>query len=210
MVAVIPARGGSKRIPRKALADVGGTSLLERTVGQALRLRSIALVVVSTEDPRVRRAALAAGAEVLLRPRRLATDAASSLAVLRHAIRALNLPPRATVVLLQVTSPLRADADVEAALRRFRRGDADAVVTVTEAHPPPHWMFRPKGGRLGPVVAGPGPALLLNGAVYVSSAGHLLRRGFTDGRCAFLRMPRERSVDVDTPLDLRIARMLAP
>jgi N-acylneuraminate cytidylyltransferase len=214
IVAIIPARGGSKRIPGKVLAKVGKTSLLDRTVTQALRLARggwIDHVLVSTEDAALRRAAIRAGGVVLSRPRRLATDGASTLAVLRHAIRALGLPPCATVVLLQATSPLREDADIAACLRRHARGGVDAVVTVAAAHPPPQWMFADAGDRLGrPATRGRRAFLRLNGAVYVAGAGHLLRRGFTEGRCAVVRMPAARSVDVDTPLDLEIARMLSP
>ncbi len=212
-MAIIPARGGSKRIPGKALAKVGGTSLLERTVAQALRLARrgwVDHVLVSTEDAAIRRAAIRAGGVVLSRPRRLATDGASTLAVLRHALRALGLPPGATVVLLQVTSPMRTDADVVACLRRHARGGVDTVVTATPAHPPPQWMFRDAGDRLGrPAARGRQAFLRLNGAVYVASAGYLLRKGFTEGRCAVVRMPADRSIDIDTPDDLQIARMLS-
>ena len=212
VVAIIPARGGSKRIPGKALAKVGKTSLLDRAVVQAQRLARrgwIDHVLVSTEDAAIRKAAIRSGGVVLSRPRRLATDGASTLAVLRHAIRALGIPPGATVVLLQATSPLREDADIVACLRRHARGGVDAVVTATAAHPPPQWMFADAGDRLGrPATGGRRAFLRLNGAVYVAGAGFLLRKGFTQGRCAVVRMPAERSVDVDTQLDLIAAKAL--
>ena len=208
VVAVIPARGGSKRIPRKALARIAGQSLLEIAVAQALRLRRRGLVdrvLVSTEDAGIAGVAVRAGAEAALRPRRLATDSASTLSVVRH------LRLEGTVLLLQVTSPLRADADVETCLAEFSRGRAPSVVTVAEAHPKPEWMYRiGKGGRLGKaVVRGAGsPALALNGAVYVASARHLMKRGFVVPGTRFVRMPRLRSVDVDEPCDLEMVRRL--
>ena len=151
VVAVIPARGGSKGIPRKALTPLGGRPLLHHTVALALRLGRLGCldrVLVTTEDPGIAASARRAGAEVLDRPESLATDRATGLEVLRHAVRSWG--GIGTAVLLQPTSPLRNEADVVACLKRFLKGDADAVVSVTEAHPPPAWMYRMgTGGRLG-------------------------------------------------------------
>ena len=210
VLALIPARGGSKRIRRKALRKLGRYgSLLAIAVRQARRLKRagwIDRILVSTEDPGIRAEALRAGAEVLARPRRLATDSASTLAVARHALAAV---PARTLVLLQVTSPLRQDADVAACLRRYARGGASSVVTVAAARPLPEWMFRLKGDRLGaPASRGRGPAVALNGAVYVCDAKRLVKSGFVGRGTAFVRMPRLRSVDVDEPEDLELARRL--
>ncbi len=210
VIAVIPARGGSKRLPRKALVRIGGRTLLELAVAQALRLKRRGLldrVLVSTEDAGIAAVARRAGADIAERPRRLATDCASTLSVIRH------LRLEGTVVLLQVTSPLRRDSDVEACLAAFIRTRAPSVVTVTPAHPKPEWMYRiGKGGRLGkPVAKGAGSvAVALNGAVYVASARHLARRGFVAPGSRFVLMPRECSVDIDEPMDLAQARMLMP
>lgn len=219
ILAVIPARGGSKGIPRKALAPLAGRPLLAWSVSQALRLRRKGLldrVVVSTEDRRIAAEARRGGAEVLSRPTRLATDRATGLDVLRHAVRALSW--EGTVVLLQPTSPLRDDADVGRALRLFARRRPDAVVSVSAAHPPPEWTFRMgRGGWLAPVLRRPSgagrqglePAVALNGAVYVVSSGVLLsRKGILGGRVLGFPMPAERSVDIDTPTDLVLAESL--
>ncbi len=218
-MAVIPARGGSKRIRRKALVRIrGAVELISRTVRQALDLKRkgwLDAVVVSTEDARIRAVASGVGRgqlELINRPRALATDKASSLAVIRHAVKVLrerDLRVK-TVVLLQVTSPLRRDEDVVRALQRFARGDADAVVSVSGTHPPPEWMYRVRGGCLGRRVAHGArkASVALNGAVYVAGARHLARRGFTDGRCAFVRMPWGLSVDIDEPADLELARVI--
>ncbi len=219
VVAIIPARGGSKRIKKKALKKFrASVSLLSKTVEQARSLRRkgwLQQILVSSENPRIRTIASGIGQDeisVLTRPARLATDGASTLSVLRHLIRTEDLCD-ATVVLLQVTSPLRNEEDITAALTRFSEGDVDAVVSVTEAHPPPEWMFRFRKGRLGRPVVKPGtrrkPAVVLNGAVYIARGSYLLRRSFTEGRCAFISMPPERSVDVDRPYDLDLARKFA-
>lgn len=203
----------------KALAPLGGRPLLAWSVAQALRLRRRGIldrVVVSTENREIAAAARRAGAEVLDRPEKLATDRATGLEVLRHAVRALAW--EGTVVLLQPTSPLRADADVEGTIRLFARTRPDAVVTVSAAHPPPEWMFRMgKGGGLEPVLRRPSgagrqglkPAFALNGAVYVVSARGLLSpKGILGGKVLGYPMPAERSVDIDTPLDLALASLL--
>ena len=206
VVAVIPARGGSKRIPRKALALLAGRPLVVHAIAQALRLKRRGIldrVVVSTEDREIAAVSRRAGAEVIARPRPLATDRASTLSVIRH------LRLEGTVVLLQATSPLRADADIEACLSAFARGRAPSVVTVADAHPKPEWMYRPRGRRLGKaVVRGTGSAVALNGAVYVASARHLRTKGFVVPGTRFILMPRERSVDIDEPADLAMAEAL--
>ena len=219
VVAVIPARGGSKGIPRKALVPLGGSPLLVHAIRQGLRLRRAGLVdrvVVSTEDAGIAGVARRAGAEGLARPRRLATDRATGLSVLRHAVRALV--PCGTVVLLQPTSPLRSDPDVTGALALFARGRADTVVSVSPAHPPPEWMFRmgPRGilqsvirGRSATARQALKPAYALNGAVYVTMPRTVLSaKGLMGGRVLAWPMPPERSVDIDTPFDLAVASAL--
>ena len=220
IVVVIPARGGSKRIKRKALAPLrNGAFLLSRTLDQALGLKKrgwIDHVVVSTENPEIQAMAAGVGGQAIHlidRPARLATDRASSLDVIRHAVDVLgsNGIHASTVVLLQVTSPLRRDCDIRDCLERFAKGDVDSVVTVSGTHPPPEWMFWKRGNVLGnPVVHGckRAASVALNGAVYISSANRLAFHGFTQGRCAFVEMPWGLSIDVDQPADLALAEKI--
>lgn len=218
VVAIIPARGGSKRIRRKALEPIGNAAhLISLTVQQALSLKNdgwLDEIVVSTDHAQIRRVAELTGRgqlQMIRRPIRLATDRASSVAVVRHALSELHKRDirTETVVLLQVTSPLRRPVDVIAAIRRFAKGGVDSVVTAAATHPPPEWMYWVgRGRRLGRRLVRwrrRSPSVALNGAVYVSSAHRLMRHGFTDGRCSFVQMPWGLSWDIDEPADLWLA-----
>ncbi len=214
---LIPARSGSKRLRAKSLRALGGVPLLARTVqcatAAARRLPNPAHVIVSTDDPEYAQEARAFGATVPgLRPAELATDDARSIDVIRHALRhfADASAPPTEVVLLQPTSPLRTPADVLAAIQAFRTDPTVPLVTVTDpANAPPDHCFDLRGDRL--VERGNGDATVaLNGAVYVFAPAwvDLHDRLVAPGQTRALRMPPERSVDVDTLADLRRAQAL--
>lgn len=220
VLAIVPARGGSKGIPRKNLAPVAGRPLLAWTLDCARASRGLDRIVVSTDSPEVARAARGLGAEVpFLRPAALAADDTPGIAPILHALRWLEaregwIPHR--VVCLQPTSPLRVAADVEAALALAEREEADSVVSVSPARPHPFWARRIlPDGRLEAFLPGaPIPATRqalpeawsLNGAVSVGRRDFVIEHeSLHGGRCFALRMPPERSLDVDTPFDLELA-----
>lgn len=223
-LAVIPARAGSKRLPRKNLLPLGGKPLIAWTVEAALGARGVTHVLVSTDSEEIAAVARACGANApFLRPASLATDTASSLDVVRHAVEfaagPLALPCELTV-LLQPTSPLRTSADIDAALDLLAAKGADAVVSVCEADHSPLWMNTLPAdlsldGFLREEVKNRRSQDLprhyrLNGAVYACRTEVLLREEtFLPARGAFAYvMPKERSVDVDDALDLALARCL--
>src|SRR5919199_499460 len=156
VVALVPARGGSKGIPRKNLALLAGKPLVRWAVETAQAAETVTRVVVSTDDDEVAAAAAAAGAEVLRRPPQLAADDTPMLEVIRHALA--NIDACDVLVLLQPTSPLRRAEHVDAAVSLLLGTGADAVVSVVEV---PH-RYRPgslmalEGDRLVPL--GPVPA----------------------------------------------------
>jgi YrbI family 3-deoxy-D-manno-octulosonate 8-phosphate phosphatase len=130
IVAVIPARGGSKGIPRKNVALVGGVPLVAHSILHARRSRHIDLVVVSTDDDEIAAIATAHGADVVRRPAVLATDEATSEAALRHAlddVRARLDADIELVVFLQATSPVRQPGDLDGAIERVRTEGADSL-----------------------------------------------------------------------------------
>lgn len=137
VVAVIPARGGSKGIPRKNLRELAGKPLIAHTIDAARHSKLCDVVVVSTEDAEIARVARDFGAEVVMRPAELATDEAPTEPTLLHAVAAIEDRHEATadvVVLLQATSPLRPASAIDAAVRRLCVDGCDSVVAVRSDH----------------------------------------------------------------------------
>lgn len=219
VLAVVPARAGSKGVPGKNLRPLGGRPLISWTIEAALGAPSVDRVVVSTDSKEIGFVARQLGAEVpFIRPDELATDHATAAAVLRHALLALA-DPAELAVYLQPTSPLRTSADIEACLDLATISGDRAVVTVRPAVDPPEWMYRVVGdGRLERVMGGKvpprrqetQPAYVLNGAVYVSPVRSFLSTGeFVDETTAAFIMPSDRSIDIDEHIDLEAAERLA-
>ena len=141
ILAVIPARGGSKGIPRKNIRELAGRPLLAYTAEAARNSRLLSRVILSTEDPEIREIGLQLGLEVpFVRPTKLARDDTPGLHVIQHAVETLkavgDYRPD-VIIVLQPTSPLRTSKHIDEALDFFLEGDADSLVSVTEV---PHNM----------------------------------------------------------------------
>jgi N-acylneuraminate cytidylyltransferase/CMP-N,N'-diacetyllegionaminic acid synthase len=224
----VPARGGSKGVPRKNLAVVAGKPLLAHTVLAARAARGLDRVVVSTDDAETADAARRYGAEApFLRPAELARDDTPGVEPVLHALEWLEgregYRPE-YVMLLQPTSPLRTAGDIEGVLRLAAERDADGVTTVCElkAHPYGAVKLGPRGelasfldfdfGELQkryPRRQDLPPAYVENGAVYLTRRSVLLaERSFYGRRAYGYVMPAERSLDVDTAWDRRVADLL--
>lgn len=215
IVALVPARGGSKGIPRKNLAPLAGKPLLAWTIEAALASEAVTRTVVSTEDDEIARAARAAGAEVLARPAELAADGTPMRDVIEHALRELG--GTEVLVLLQPTSPLRRAEHVDAAVELLRATGADSVVSVVEV---PH-RYRPgslmalDGDRLVALAEDYAATRQEKPAVYARNGPAILvlrpDRIGTDlygGDCrAYVMEPRD-SIDIDDPFDLELAELL--
>jgi CMP-N,N'-diacetyllegionaminic acid synthase len=217
IIAVIPARGGSRRIPRKNLAEVAGKPLLAWTIEAALRATLLDRVFVSTEDDEIADAALRHGAELIRRPVHLADDLAGTEPALLHALDALwdaeRLRPRA-LTLLQCTSPLRGPDIIDRAIEKLIETSCDAVVGV---HPTIDWFF---SGRLvqgrfevnydplrRPRTQDIEPRYRENGSIYVTDVDFLRRTGCRMGgdTRATIMSPVE-GLDIDDLHDLAVAR----
>jgi CMP-N,N'-diacetyllegionaminic acid synthase len=134
-IAIIPARGGSRRLPSKNLFPLRGRPLLAHSISQALSSDSVEQVYVSTEDTEIAAVADAYGAEVVPRPLELAGDRATSESALLHALDWRNergLPDPDLVVFLQATSPVRRPTDIDAAIERLERAGADSLLSACE------------------------------------------------------------------------------
>lgn len=215
--ALIPARGGSKGIPRKNIKLMAGKPLIVWTIEAALRSPLLDEVVVSTEDEEIAEVARRAGAQVpFIRPAALAQDATPGIDPVLHAMD--QLPGFDSVLLLQPTSPMRTTADINGCLRLAAEHGAPSVVSVCEPDTHPYWTYRLCADLTMKRVLDAAavtrrqdlPAVAaLNGAMYFANAAWLRRNGALVGpeTLAYM-MPRERSVDLDTPLDWKIAELL--
>lgn len=221
-VALIPARGGSKGVPRKNVREVGGKPLLQWSVETALETTAVDDVFVTTDDAEIARVARDARADVIDRPSHLATDDALVADVVRHAIEALRERGDLAdeMVLLEPTCPFRDPQDVQAALELLREEALDSVASFAPAELNPGRAWRIEDANPSPVLDDVDPwqsrqslldAYQLNGGVYafvvdaLPEAGHALLFGDVGA----ISMPPERSVDIDTPLDLELARLIA-
>lgn len=223
VLAVIAARGGSRALPRKNLALLGGKPLIAWTIEAALRSRTVSRTIVTTDDPEIADVSRRQGAEVpFSRPPELARDETPGIAAVLHAVRWLEEHEgyRPDVVMnLQPTSPLRTAEDVDLAFALLAERRADAVVSVTPVEHHPYWMkavdeqgwmhdFVPLSTPILVRQELP-PVYMLNGAIYLAHRTTLLRCGgwYTPRTAAYI-MPLERSVDIDTAQDFALAKLL--
>lgn len=218
VLALITARGGSKRLPGKNVRLFAGKPLIAWTVEAALNSAHVDRVVVSSDDAEIIGAAEAAGAESpFVRPPGLAGDAASSADVALHALNSLDARFD-LLVLLQPTSPLRNAQDIDACLQMaVRCGKPVAAVATPLQHPKDFRMVDGDGAlsafpcaALAPAPPAGGAGLAcLTGAVYVVDVHDFFRQpGFAgEGTLAYF-MPPERSLDIDTELDFRLAEYI--
>lgn len=211
VLALITARGGSKGLPRKNVLCAGGKPLIAWTVEAALGASSVDSVVLSTDDEEITAAAIAAGCNVpFRRPAELASDTASSIDVVFHALDQLS--GFDYVVLLQPTSPLRTSEDIDSAFALMVESGAPCCVSVSEAEQSPYWMYQlTHERRLKPLLQVKEnvtrrqelpPAYVLNGAIYIARIDWLTKtRSFLMDETVAYHMPRERSIDIDTKDD---------
>jgi CMP-N-acetylneuraminic acid synthetase len=220
-VAVIPARGGSRGIPRKNIALLAGRPLIWYTIQAALQSQYLDRIVVSTEDEDIARVSRECGAGVISRPPELARDETPTLPVLQHAVAILeNAEDIAfeSIVVLQPTSPLRTAEDIDRAVEKMKETGCDSVVSVCELEHPLEWVFSLDGDRVryciedGAKVTRRQDARRLyrpNGAVYVTRRDVVMTGNAILGEdTRAIVMPLERSVDIDTELDLRLAEVI--
>ncbi len=214
VLAVIPARGGSKGVPRKNIRVVAGRPLIAWTIEEARKSKYIDRLVVSSDDAEIIEVARSWGCEApFVRPAELSQDESPGIDPVLHALD--MLPGYDWLVLLQTTSPLRTAADIDGCIARCVEAGANACVTVAPAEQSPYWMYTlGAGGRMQALLPARAevarrqdlpPAYLLNGAVYVARCEWLRRHGtFVNEETVGFVMPQERSLDIDTERDLQI------
>jgi N-acetylneuraminate synthase/N,N'-diacetyllegionaminate synthase len=212
---LVPARGGSVRVPGKNLRLVGGIPLVGRAVRVA-RAAAAALpggphpVLCTTDDPAIAAAAAAWGAGILERPGALATPDATSVDVALHALDATTGGSYESLVLLQPTSPLVEPSDVIAAVERHRAAAGASVASVTTGHPSTWHQGMDATGRLVPAAAVSGSDVRLAGAIFVVTPAELraTHRFVSPGATFGHPIPAARAIDVDEEEDLLAAEAI--
>lgn len=215
---LIPARGGSKGVPRKNLRELGGVPLIVHSIRIAREV--FPEVFVSTEDGEIADVARTHGAVVIDRPDELARDETAMPDVVENALHwceANRELPR-HIFLLQPTSPLRAAEDIRAAVAMLDAGGCDSVMAVFEAPDPPQWVLRSNAREfLEPAFALTDylarrqdlPPAYLDGPLYaIETQAFREHRRFLTERTRFFVIPPERALDIDTERDFRFAEFL--
>ena len=220
ILALIPARGGSKRLPGKNIRVLGGKPLIVWSINAAKDVAEICDILVSTDEQAIAAVCTAAGALVpWLRPAELATDTASSVDVVLHALDWYEAAKGAVdgVLLLQPTSPFRSREIVLKGIELFVKHDRQVVLGISPAHTHPMWTLKMEGGCLSPYMQEHGlgtrsqdlpPVYVVNGSFYLISPAELRANRTFFGAASIpllIESPQE-ALDIDTEWDWEVAQ----
>lgn len=217
-LAIIPARGGSKRLPGKNVRPIAGKPMIVWSIEAALKCKYIDMLLVTSDDQEILDLAHDHGAECLQRPLYLSTDEAGTADVIMHAVDSLSRKYD-YIVLMQPTSPLRTAAHVEEAIEELVRKSSDSIVSVTKTEHSPLWSnVLPSDGSMKEFlrkdIVGKRSQDLdtyyrLNGALYIIETKKFLatKSLFSEKSYAYV-MPEEVSVDIDTIYDFIYAEAI--
>jgi CMP-N-acetylneuraminic acid synthetase len=223
-VAFIFARGGSKGLPGKNIRHLGGKPLIAWSIEHALAVKRIERVIVSTDTEEIASVARDYSAEVpFIRPAELARDDSPEWLAWRHALNYLRETTGALpemMVSVPTTAPLRLTLDIENCLDEYEKGDADMVITVTDAHRSPYFNMVKTNtdGTVG--LVNPPQSIIarrqdapvvydMTTVCYVANSEFVITQNSTfEGRVKVVHVPAERAIDIDTMLDFQIAESL--
>ena len=222
ILALIPARGGSKRLPGKNLLQLGGKPLIAWSIDSVLGLSGIVDVLVSTDDPEIAKKAIALGAHVpWLRPVEISTDTASTVDVALHALDwyESKFGTIDGLMLLQPTSPLRSRQTIINGIELFSKNNGNAVVGVTPAATHPMWTFRLEGNALHPWFLEDAftirsqdlpAAYAVTGFFYLITPRELRKKNsfFPENAVPLIVNSQYESIDIDTKEDYLLAKAL--
>jgi len=220
---VIPARGGSKRLPRKNIMMLAGKPLIQWTIEAGLDSRVIDRLIVSTDNIEISEVARACGADVpFMRPAKLATDYSSAYSVLEHSYQTLQVQGESYdyIVMLQPTSPLRTSRHIDEAAKLIMDKAADGVLGVTEINHPIQWCNSLPESKemvnfIDKAIVGTQSQQFekrycLNGAIYITCTNRMLKEKshvYGSSMFAFI-MERVDSIDIDSAIDFELAEFL--
>lgn len=220
MIAIIPARGGSKGLPGKNVRPLNGKPLIAYAIEEALKAKHIDRVIISTDDEEIARVAVEYGAELpFMRPAELASDTAMAIDNYIYTIGRLEEEsgkPIDAFVVLQPTSPLRIAEDIDGAIELFEQKGADSVISYCqEAHPVTWHKYLDEEGRFENIFDANiknrqenRTSYYPNGAVYVFRTSMIRERKYYTNKSYAYVMPRTRSVDIDFIEDFEYAEFL--
>ncbi len=223
VLGIIPARGGSKGVPRKNIKLLGNQPLISYTINQALNSKYLSKVIVSTDDEEISEVAKSFGAEVpFMRPKELANDTASSLSVVLHAIEFLeNIGENYDAVcLLQPTCPFREESLIDRAITEFSNKNSDALVSVLKVPHEynPHWTFETDGNGLLKISTGEDEiikrrqdlpnAFFRDGAIYITQVSVIKSNSLYGNKLAFIENNPMYYVNIDTLEDWEKAELI--
>jgi N-acylneuraminate cytidylyltransferase len=211
ILGLIPARGGSKGVPRKNIREIDGKPLVAFSIETAKNSKYLDAVVVSSEDDEILSISKKWGAEELQRPHHLSQDTTPGVDVVLHALNTYK--DYDYVVLLQPTSPLRRTIDIDRSIELCFKSEMPFCVSVTKTEKNPYWMFTiKKNGGLSSILSGQipnrrqdvEPIYILNGAVYVTDVKWLIKqKNYIYSEAIAYEMPVEYSVDIDNKNDIQ-------
>ncbi len=218
IVVCITARGGSKGIPRKNIKLLRDKPLIAYAITAGLTSKYADRTIVSTDDKEIAEIAKQHGAEVpFMRPAKLATDKAPSLPVLQHMVAFLETKEKYQpdiIVLIQPTSPMVLNEDVDKAIEQLFKTSTNSCVSVSEITDRPEYMYTLKDNKITPFLKKKSnitrrqdmPKIhRVNGAVYVTKRDVLMKKNkIIDLHASAIIMPRERSFDIDEPIDFEM------
>jgi N-acylneuraminate cytidylyltransferase len=219
LLALVPARGGSKRVPNKNVRELGGKPLISWTIGAALGVPEIVDVLVSTDSKKIAEVAKESGALVpWLRPAELASDTATSMDVCLHALDWYENEKSIVdgIILLQPTSPFRTTSTIKRGIALFAKSSHRPVVSFSPAASHPMWCYQITDTGIKPFIPGTEkptrsqdlpPAYMLNGALYIASSKYLRHhRSFIgDDTQPLVINDGKELLDIDTEWDWQLA-----
>lgn len=221
--AFIFARGGSKGVKNKNIYPVAGKPLIAHSIISALESKSVARVIVSTDDEKIANTASEYGAEVLKRPTHIAEDTTPEILAWRHALDSYpevfaeeNPQP---FISLPATSPLRSPEDIDAAIAKFRTTECDIIFGITPSHRNPYlnMVVIDENDLLKIAMSGSTavrrqdvPDMYdVTTCVYIANANYVKNCGkLIDGRVGYVIIPPERALDIDNYYDLYLAELM--
>lgn len=220
-VALIPARAGSKRLPGKNTKILAGKPLIGWTIEAAKKSENIDIIVVSSDDDDVLSIARGYGCVALERPGFLATDTATTVEVVEHALAELKAQSVdvGRLALLQPTSPLRAPEDIDKAISLMDEKKASSIISVCETEHSPLWCNKlPSNGSMDDFISDDLKTTRsqdlpryyrINGAIYLADTSEFsCEKGFYMANSYAFVMPKERSIDIDEALDFALAECI--